>query len=498
MPHLGSWSGQLPLEFALTWLHESTGGALAGQLGELLLSDLAPRVTIRQASAPDGFHHYQIELDDEFDSRTLRQLLVDSPYSGRLLEDFYHNLRQTLPAALSSRLAYLLAQGVDWPPSRLRIPLHLPYLDRHGVRAWTSGEGEWSLSTDATGRVLSQPADLYQAALLLAGAVRTALSPHPDFDIRFNHRAQFGIEDARYRLAPMLVAYGFPTNWLFEQTPPHPFEVTWSVGIPGQATAAWIGLPPERSLDFFESLSSASISLQQALRHWTSYLILDSPERFSNPDLVHCLLAYSVMRPFRSNKLKQYVADVLDPMALSKGLKAVKRRMATQLSATQKYLKTIGLPDLARRYSHRLTTAILNDMGRMPRYFAGLVACESHLLDEMLSLAAQGRDWARHLHDHPDQPVRALWRDGGNLHQTIQLRLRRGWSTGILSSLVSLVLLEATRGLAQGRGFSVPLDVCLVIDGFEPGERWIAVRKVDQLLPRGTNPAKTTDDDPLE
>lgn len=173
------------------------------------------------------------------------------------------------------------------------------------------------------------------------------------------------------------------------------------------------------------------------------------PERLAQVDLLHPILAYSIMRPFRSNRLKQYVPDVLDREALARSLKSVTRRMSARLQQTQDHLRETGHAEDAKRCVPKKPARILEDMGRMPKNFASLVACESHVLDEMLRLAAVGRTLARQYTGHPPHQFKNLWREGLEFARMLELRLRRGAANGYLTKLASLVLIEATRALAQ-------------------------------------------------
>jgi hypothetical protein len=301
--------------------------------------------------------------------------------------------------------------------------------------------------------------------------------------------------DARYRLPPLLEAFDMDQAWLDSFTA-NPIEVTWSLEISGRMAIAWLGLAPERSVEFFETMSDASIGMQKALRLWTPYTVLTEPERLAQVDLLHPILAYSVMRPFRNNRLKQYVPDVLDREALARSLKSVTRRMTTRLQHARNYLRETGREEDAARCIPKKPARILEDMGRMPKNFASLVACESHVLDEMLRLAAVGRTLARQYTGHPPHQFKNLWREGTEFARLLELRLRRGAPNAYLTKLASLVLVETTRALALARGLDVPLLATLALRTADGTSEWVATRKIGPDTP--SNSANSDDLDPLE
>lgn len=489
-----SWTGHCLVGFDLTWFREGTAAVLEGELAQALPADCVRAINIRQSDAPAPFQAYSIQVEGDEESFALRHRLINSPYSSRFLHEVFLEIHAVLNRAVANRIRFLLSTGVDWPPAELRIPLHFPYLDRNLAKLWISGVAKWSLAVEETGRIIAQERDLYQSVLLLAGAARSATLPG-EFTLAFEDQQVMSVVAARYRLPPLLRTYGLDWDWLLH-LPDGQLEVTWSLQIPGRSALAWLGLPPERSVEFFEVLSDASIGMQKALRSWIPYTVLCKPERVANLDLFHAVATYSVMRPFRSNKLKQYVPDVLDRDALARSLKAVTRKLLHKVHDAQGYLTEAGYPDHAQRCAMKRPPRILEEMGRMPKAFAALVACESHLLDEMLRLAALGRTLAEQIATRPGDPVRYLWREGSEFHRAIELRLRRGVPNGYLSQLASLVLVETTRALGRSRGLDVPLWLTLTVRG--PGGEWEWVASREIVEHPELKIANSDEEDPLE
>lgn len=489
-----SWTGHCQIGLDLTWFREGTAAVLEGELVQALPADCSRQITISQTNAPEPFQAYSIAVEGAEESLALRHRLIDSPYSNTFLHQFFLGIHRVLNQAIANRVRFLLSTGADWPPPEIRIHVHFPYIDRNLAKVWMSGEAEWTLAVEETGRILAHDRDLYQSALLLAGAALSVNSP-AEFALGYEDRQAMSLTEARYRLPPLLETYGLDSTWLQEIEADH-LEVTWSLQISGRAAIAWLGLPPERSVEFFEVVSEASIGMQRALRAWAPYTVLCEPQRLANLDLLHAVLTYSVMRPFRSNKLKQYVPDVLDREALARSLRAVTRRIAGKLSDAQNYLAATGYPDQARRCSQKKAPRILEEMGRMPKHFAALVACESHLLDEMLGLAAVGRTVAQQLAEQPPQAARYLWREASEFYRAIELRLRRGAPNGYLSKLASLILVETTRALGRARGLEVPLWVTLTVRQGQGEWDWVTSRQIH--APLESKSANSDEEDPLE
>jgi hypothetical protein len=489
-----SWIGTCQIGFDLTWLREGTAAILEGDLGNRLPADCSRLVRIVQNDAPPPFQTYTVSVEGDEQSLALRHLLIDTPYDGTLLHNLFQAVDAALNQAIANRVRFLLSCRVEWPPAELRIPLHFPFLDRTTSKNWMAGKAHPTVTVEKTGRIISQDRDLYQSVLLLAGAARSIDSPD-DFSLVFEDQQTMLPSDARYRLPSLLEAFDMDQAWLDGLTA-SPIEVTWSLEISGRMAIAWLGLAPERSLEFFETMSEASIGMQKALRLWAPYTLLTDPERLAQVDLLHPILAYSVMRPFRSNRLKQYVPDVLDREALARSLKSVTRRMSARLQQTQDYLRETGHAEDAKRCVPKKPARILEDMGRMPKNFASLVACESHVLDEMLRLAAVGRTLARQYTGHPPHQFKNLWREGLEFARMLELRLRRGAANGYLTKLASLVLIEATRALAQARGLDVPLMATLALRPAGTASEWVATRKIGPATP--SNSANSDDLDPLE
>lgn len=490
-----SWTGTCQIGLDLTWLREGTAAVLEGEIANRLPADCSRLVRVVQNGAPPPFQAYTVSVDGDGQSLALRRLLIDTPYDGVLLHNLFQAVHAALNEAIANRVRFLLSSGADWPPAELRIPLHFPFLDRTTCKLWTASQPPHvPVTVEKTGRILCQERDPYQSILLLAGAVRTPDSSN-DFSLVFEDRQTMAAAEARYRLPPLLEAFDMAPGWL-ESLTAGPLTVTWSLQLSGRTAIAWLALPPERSIEFFDSMSSAALALQKALRLWIPYAVLTGPERLAQADLLHPVLAYSVMRPFRNNRLKQYVPDVLDREALARSLKSVKRRMTARLNQAQEYLRESGYADEAKRYVSKKPARILEDMGRVPKNFASLVACESHLLDELLRLAAAGRTLAGQFAGPPPHQFRNLWRQGSEFARLLDLRLRRAAPSAQLGRLASLVLIETTRALAQSRGLDASVEATLTLGGIDTASEWVATRKIGPDT--ASNLANSDDADPLE
>ncbi|MCC6588830.1 MAG: hypothetical protein IT168_19185 [Bryobacterales bacterium] len=494
---------QRQVGFDVTWLKEGFKAALEGHINQPLEADLTRTITIDDRGMAGPLRNVFVTVHGDDLSPALAKLLLESPFPGPLLQRVQDDVHRVLNAAIAQRVRQLIALGQPLQDGEIRIPLHLPFLNRFLVREWTGGNGGCQFTIGDGGRILSQDRDIYQTVALFAGASVNAVDENVEIPITFVHTSELDPALARLRLPPIFEAYGFDARWVRDVEWEGPIRVHWSLSVPGASTIAWLALPDERSEEFFDFVSEASIGLQRALRTWIPYHVMD-PKKFSY-DAGHALLAYAVLRPFRSSKSKQYVRDILDLESVRRSLRHIKRKLAHRMLAVGQYLDEREDPELKRWYVPQLTDRILGNMNRMPKHFGGLLAGESHLVDEIIGIAGLGRKVAKALDSTPPQPICNLWRDGGKFHHEIQLRLRRAWPSAEATSLVSLILVEATRAMAEARKLPTPLSVFLRIEDLATGNDLIGANQYrigrtdpGQVQPTDDSGASSDDESPLD
>lgn len=480
------WTGECFAAFQIFQLREGTAGTLQGHFGVTLDFDLRRTVSVERTYAPDfGAWRIAVEVTGDELSPSFRQLLINSEFPGALLARFETAVLRVANEAIAAQIRWSLAGDVTWTGEPVTVPLHFPYFHRNLSKRWLLGEDDWQVSVDEGGRILAHEREIYQTALLVAMAVHSAEGHAETAEVTFQSKDPMTAREAKMRLPPLLDLYGLPTEWITsELLPPLTnLEARWELSLAGSAGAAWIGMSKERTVEFFTQMSDASMGLQRTMRKWIPYLQLTNMERLKSPDTAGPLLVYGAMRPYRSMKQKQYVRDVIDVQGIARGLKWVARGVSRNVQRTQQYLRAEGNRELADRFIAKRASRLIREMQLMPRHFRSLIACESYLLDEMLRLAAAGREMAAALRANPPKPVKAVWRTARELHETLEIRLRRAWGRGGFPELSPLVLLEMTRGLAEARTVRVPMDVRLRVRDLDTGTEYCWFRRLLPELP---------------
>lgn len=319
-------------------------------------------------------------------------------------------------------------------------------VDMIRLRADVTGAlaGELRLSSSPTEGGLERTAR--QAALALAAAVRTGRGERRVVELGFREQRRLLAGEqaeplmAAYQLAPGPAPGG------------QPVEASFVLAADDGAAEAWLRLPDESSLEFFEVMAQVSARIQQTLRIWVPLVYFSAPELYDDVEAAAPMLVYQASRPFPGRPKTEFTYDVLNPASRKAAIRSAGGSLPATLARTRALLAAIGRRGTATRYTSSRGRAMLAEVRRQPARLCALLAGESHLVEEFIQLAGAGRALGRRVAADADLRPMEIARPAANLARRLHHWLRRLHGRSDFTALGPLLVVEATAALANALG----------------------------------------------
>jgi len=337
---------------------------------------------------------------------------------------------------------------------RRYIDLNLPFIGRKHYCRDLDAIASAAVENDAFGRLIVYKlsarqqivvSGIFSSSLLLAGAV-SARDGDPvcdNLNLTFEHKlaTKPGADDAAWNR--VLGAYGFGPIDL----PESHGEAVLSVAAPGGLVLAWTSTPPPSSPEFDAAISRISVALQLLMRRWLPAIYFADPRRYQDIGAAWPLLVYSASLPYRTTGRRDFTYDAMNRNSIAGAAASAASALPILLADAQRKLTAAGLTGRLRFFDPSRPGEIISDAVRRPQ-FASLLSADAFLVQDMVRLAATGRDlrsvWSR----DPRAVVRRLSREGTYFVRCFHGRLKRLYGGNEMLGLSSLVLVEATAALA--------------------------------------------------
>lgn len=293
--------------------------------------------------------------------------------------------------------------------------------------------------------------DMLMAAYLITGAGVHESGSH----IGFSDERSMPARRASRDLEPLLSAYRIDPaarTWLREiaaASPDRQIMASFSIRTPGEMLAAWLDLPPERSLDFKHRMIRVSGAVQRALRLWLPYIYFHKIEHLEDVPLARGMLVYQATRPNRSEGRDHYTYDPIDPDSLEVAYAHARKRLPPALRRAKETLMEAGNQETGIFFSPLRADEIVQDARRHPNQLRALLAADAYIVDLLLGMANSAGQLLRALDDGQRNAPRDLCRFSAMVKQAIERKLERLYKGETFVPLYSLILIEATRALYE-------------------------------------------------
>lgn len=355
------------------------------------------------------------------------------------------------------------------------VELHMPCSEKK--RAFRRGTElqKASIHVEESGRVTVRPEDSeevsdYQARLQVTAAVAAPVAWPEKLS---NDKFGIGFEDvrpvSRRRLRPMLQpfldSYGFSLSAaeVLRCLPPgdDSVQVSISLSLPGSAGEAWPQMPKERSVGHYNAMLEASVGVQAAFRFWIPYIHFADPDSYADLDTAWSMLAYQSVKPFQRKGRAEFTYDAMNPRRLMTAFRHAAKTLPRVLAAAHESVEASGRAELAGQYAPRRSEKILDRVFRARRLFQKLLAVDAGCVGQLVKIGNHARGVQELLDKAPETASRGAFTFGNEISKHLRVHLRRLSRAGRYTPLASLVLLEATAGMAAHFGIDAPVEAVL-------------------------------------
>ncbi len=380
----------------------------------------------------------------------------------------------TLRRPLATTCGSLFSGEID-------VALRLPVLDK---KRWVDRSRVLERSrvtVAAPGLLRLQPAGdspppLLDAAFhVLGAAAGVCASPAKASRIVFSDRRRLSAPQRLVALPRLLEAYGLSAETL-DELPLAPVAARWSVSIPADAAALWREVPRERTKSHESLFALVATRVQERLRRWLPYLILQDPRLFEDRDRVAALAVYAAGRPAPRGKRSEPVYDPMNPASVQQACRSARSSLPGLRDAFARALDAAGqtVECWLRRTPQRLAASV----ARGNRDFLHLLEADRTALESLVALGNHCRRIVSELEERPGRPPRFLWKAASEVEKRFRARFRRLLGATGLSHLGVLLLIEATAVLGEVRGRPVRPEVLVEIEYAGGVRRFASVHNV--------------------
>ena len=236
--------------------------------------------------------------------------------------------------------------------------------------------------------------------------------------------------------------------------------------IPGVACQeldpVWLSLPAERSAAFLPTFARISVALQTALRKHVPAVYFHGLGRFHDWKSAYPMLVYQASRPFRGRVRTELTYDVLNPRLMAILFRRARANLIPLLERVEAELREGGFEDVARYYSLKRASGIIESVQRLSasrRCLYRLVRSESVLVDALVDLSGLG-----------NVPAKQRAKRLAAFRKKWKFQLRRLYPGVDFSAIAPMVLESATQALLSFNDsrFGADSDVSLIVSS-EPG-----------------------------
>ncbi len=349
------------------------------------------------------------------------------------------------------------------------VELRLPPLDKkRWANRWRILEGA-RVSAPAPGLLQVEPAGdapppLLEAAFQVLGSAAGVPATGAGLSrIVFADRRRLSTPQRIAALPRLLEAYGLPAE-LLDELPPGPAALRWSVSIPAQAAALWRHVPKERTRAHDSLFALVAARLQERLRRWLPYLILEDPRLLEDRDRIAALAVYATGRPAPRGKRSDPVYDPMSPASVQQACRSARSRLPELQNAMVRAAGAAGVEHTIRFLLGCPAPRLAAAVARGNRDFLHLLEADRTAFESLVALGNHCRRIVSQLEEHPAQPPRFLWKAAAEVEKRFRSRFRRLLGATGISHLGVLLLIEATAVLGQALGRPVRPEVLLEIE----------------------------------
>lgn len=414
-----------------------------------------------------------------------------------LFEEYFADSAEAeagLPSALAGdldQLPWRKGEQADLlrTPEETLLELQLPLLDK--TRWLVRGEtlANCISAVEECGRIVVRHREDVEAdtcshnlqlAFILSEGVRAG-GRHPSADDGFllthSDRRTQPRKPLAVNLEPVLSAYDFgpsakeicdslPESW-------NDVDVTVTVSLPGEAGAAWFGLPAERSKAHASIFRHLSVPVQAALRRWLRYIYFSEIQRFEQRDIALPVLVYQACRPFYRKTGRDLTYDPISLASFQLALRNSSAAFPNILKGVRRMLLECGMDQTAAHYAPKNAAKILKKMRRVNRQFQNLLAADDLFVGQLVALANRVSDLKRGAANVSAYPSRFLMRQVLDLTKGFHLKLRRLYGGQDWTALAPLIFIEATSALNAILGRAAPVAAILRIGSPDGGAQLV-------------------------
>lgn len=320
------------------------------------------------------------------------------------------------------------------PLSDEPVRLHLPYLTLRDRNHWAASQLELRVARRADGSIMVGNSAEHQFSWLLAGG-----APPP---FSFEDKRIWNPSDWNTAIRPMLAAHGLPQS--LDWTPAGPLRIRWSLTLPGEFSGACLQVAHRRDRDFLDQFRGVSSAVQRSLRLWLPYIYFQDPARYLKTDYAYPYILHAALPLHPSRRKTQLTFHVLEPDKVIRSMRRASRPVAEHFARAAARLSAAGLP-VEDHWRAACVPDMMQQMRKMPRVFAALLALESFLVEETLQFAAIAYDAAR----LPDVLARQRCTPGLDLLHQFRCRLMRSYGGETYRNLANLVLVAVLAGMSR-------------------------------------------------
>ncbi len=345
------------------------------------------------------------------------------------------------------------------PPSEELVRLHLPYLTLRDRSHWHARQLELRVARRADGSIMVGDATEDQFSRLLTGG-----TPPP---FSYQDERAWNPSDWSTAVRPMLAAHGLPQS--LDWKPAGPLRVRWCLTLPAEFSGAWVRVAHRRDGEFLDQFRGVSSAVQRALRLWLPYLYFHDPARYLKADYANAYMVHAGLPLHPSRRKTQLAFHILEPDKVLRSLRRASRPLAEHFTRAAARLSAAGLP-VDERFRAAAVPGVMQEMRKMPRVFAALLALESFLVEECVQFASIAYDIAR----LPDVLARQRCTPGLDLLHQFRCRLSRSYGGENYRRQANLVLVAAMVGLCRQENARIHACVRIVDEAAGRSCTWTA------------------------
>jgi len=313
-------------------------------------------------------------------------------------------------------------------------------------------------------RPTDDPPPVLEAAFQVLGAAAGVLAGREKASrIIFSDHRRLSAPQCIVALPRLLEAYGFSASILDGAASP-PAAARWSVSIPAGAAAFWLEVPRERTKAHASVFALVATRIQQRLRRWLPYLILQDSQLLEDRDRIAALAVYAAGRPAPRGKRTEPVYDPMNPASVQQACRSARFALPELREAFRRAAAEAGVGGAAEFWRRQPPQKLAAAVARGNRDFLHLLEADRTAVESLVALGNHCQRIASELEQRPGRPPRFLWKAATEVEKRFRARFRRLLGATDLSHLGVLLLIEATSVLGQALGQPVHPEVLVEIE----------------------------------